>query len=255
MYRRQSRLESTSSVINNIKKFKKVSSGAGKIGQKPKSSALKTNAGIKKEKEKKSCDKAQTNKIHFHEDVPEEVQNFIKRISCQEPREHQDQDSDSNLLNIQDERLSRRMSLPISEPDDDIYPGSRKSSIPVIVTSDYAPNNLSNNDYDRLKQVESKNYLTSLSKNLFHWKDTRFTEYEIVQLWTTFKKEFPNGRINRQQLHDLIKMIFPRGVPDLFIENIFRIFDPRYNGYIRFTDLLIAFSMSMKGSGNQDNLS
>ena len=161
MYRRQTRLESTSSVINNIKKFKKVSSGAGKIGQKPKSSALKTNAGIKKEKEKKSCDKAQTNKIHFHEDVPEEVQNFIKRISCQEPREHQDQDCDPNLLNIQDERLSRRMSLPISEPDDDIYPGSRKSSIPVIVTSDYAPNNLSNNDYDRLKQVKSKNYFTS----------------------------------------------------------------------------------------------
>ena len=124
-----------------------------------------------------------------------------------------------------------RMSLPVSGSDDELYPVSRKSSIPVIVTADYAPNNLSNNDYDKLKQ------------------DTRFTEYEIVQLWTTFKKEFPNGRINRQQLHDLIKMIFPRGVPDLFIENIFRIFDPRYNGFIRFTDLLIAFSMSMKGSG------
>ena len=44
-------------------------------------------------------------------------------------------------------------------------------------------------------------------------------------------------------------MIFPRGVPDLFIDNIFRIFDPGYNGFIRFTDLLIAFSMSMKGTG------
>ena len=35
----------------------------------------------------------------------------------------------------------------------------------------------------------------------------------------------------------------------MFIENIFRIFDPSYNGHIRFTDLLIAFSMSMKGTG------
>ena len=30
---------------------------------------------------------------------------------------------------------------------------------------------------------------------------------------------------------------------------MFRIFDPGYNGSIRFTDLLIAFSMSMKGTG------
>lgn len=35
----------------------------------------------------------------------------------------------------------------------------------------------------------------------------------------------------------------------MFIENMFRIFDPSYNGNIRFTDLLIAFSMSMKGTG------
>ena len=88
------------------------------------------------------------------------------------------------------------------------------------------------------------------TKTVFNIQDTRFSEFEIVQLWSTFKKEFPNGRINKQQLKDLIKMIFPRGVPDLFIDNIFRIFDPGYNGFIRFTDLLIAFSMSMKGTGN-----
>ena len=70
-----------------------------------------------------------------------------------------------------------------------------------------------------------------------------------MQLWSTFKRDFPNGRINKQQLRDLIKKTFPRGVPDLFVDNIFRIFDPGYNGFIRFTDLLIAFSMSMKGTG------
>ena len=65
-------------------------------------------------------------------------------------------------------------------------------------------------------------------------QDTRFTEYEIVQLWTTFKKEFPKGKINKRQLRDLIKVIFPRGAPDLFVDNIFRIFDPGFNGSIRF---------------------
>ena len=40
-----------------------------------------------------------------------------------------------------------------------------------------------------------------------------------------------------------------RSVPEVVVENIFRIFDPQLSGSIRFTDLLIAFSMSMKGSG------
>ena len=35
------------------------------------------------------------------------------------------------------------------------------------------------------------------------------------------------------------------------MDNIFRIFDPHLSGSIRFTDLLIAFSMSMKGSGEE----
>ena len=35
----------------------------------------------------------------------------------------------------------------------------------------------------------------------------------------------------------------------MVVDNIFRIFDPHLSGSIRFTELLIAFSMSMKGSG------
>ena len=42
---------------------------------------------------------------------------------------------------------------------------------------------------------------------------------------------------------------FSRSSNDLVVENIFRIFDPYRTESIRFTDLLIAFSMSMKGSG------
>ena len=38
----------------------------------------------------------------------------------------------------------------------------------------------------------------------------------------------------------------------MVLENIFRIFDPHLSGSIRFTDLLIAFSMSIKGSGEMD---
>ena len=42
------------------------------------------------------------------------------------------------------------------------------------------------------------------------FQDTRFTEYEIVQLWTTFQRDFPSGKINRVQITQLIKNVFPK---------------------------------------------
>ena len=184
--------------------------------------------------------------IHFHPDVPEQVQEFIKRISS---------DSKQNEKKVENSVPARLPSSgeDFSSADDSDIPGSlsRKPSVQVIVTTEFTPNYLSNADYDKLKEVEDSK--CSLHGVLLSWEylqDTRFTEFEIVQLWQSFKRDFPNGKINKNQLRELMKVIFPRGqVPDLFIENIFRVFDPRYNGAIRFTDLLIAFSMSMKGTG------
>ena len=42
------------------------------------------------------------------------------------------------------------------------------------------------------------------------FQDTRFTEYEIVQLWSTFRRDFPSGKINRVQITQLIKNVFPK---------------------------------------------
>ena len=41
-------------------------------------------------------------------------------------------------------------------------------------------------------------------------QSTRFTEYEIVQLWNSFKQDFPSGKINRNQLTQLVRKVFPR---------------------------------------------
>ena len=92
-------------------------------------------------------------KIHFHQDVPEEVQAFIKRISSEPADINKSPHSDPNLLDVKDKRQSRRVSLPCTEDEEDLVDLSRKSSIPVIVTADYSPNNLTNKDYDKLKQV------------------------------------------------------------------------------------------------------
>lgn len=108
----------------------------------------------KPEKDKKKVLNSRVNsKIHFHQDVPEEVQAFIKRISSEPDDINKSLKSDPNLLDVKEKRQSRRVSLPCTESEEDLMDISRKSSIPVIVTADYSPNNLSNKDYDKLKQV------------------------------------------------------------------------------------------------------
>ena len=106
-------------------------------------------------------------KIHFNDDVPGEVQDFIKKISTLEPEISplRDQPEDQNLLEVKDQRLSRRVSLPCSDSEDELVSVSRKPSIHVIVTADYSPNNLSNNDYDKLKQVNSRIWDFSFKDN------------------------------------------------------------------------------------------
>ena len=39
---------------------------------------------------------------------------------------------------------------------------------------------------------------------------SRFTEYEIVQMWNNFKVDFPTGFINRAQLAQMMKRVFPK---------------------------------------------
>ena len=199
MYKKQIKPTKTSGSVIKLKKNPKNSNSA----------KCAESVGIKQKNESTEASKDNEKLSHFHKDVPEHVQEFIKRISSVEapPGENQMENSVSP-------------SLPTPwEATEDISCGlSGKSSVQVIVTTEFSPNCLTNSDYDKLKE------------------DTRFTEFEIVQLWQTFKRDFPNGRINKNQLREMIKMIFPRGnVPDqtLFIENIFRVFDPRYNGFIR----------------------
>ena len=38
----------------------------------------------------------------------------------------------------------------------------------------------------------------------------KFTGLEIMSLWNSFKKDFPEGEINRSQMNQLVKDIFPR---------------------------------------------
>ena len=88
----------------------------------------------------------------------------------------------------------------------------------------------------------------------------------MINLWNSFHIDFPDDTINRLQMTELVRRIFPRFLKndpykrssfDLFrcnaevvIGNLFKVFDPENTGSVVPTELLVAFSMSMKGSVN-----
>ena len=87
-------------------------------------------------------------KIHLNSDVPEEVQQFIKSIS-KATRTKSESSSDPKFLGVNKTKVKRLPNLKSGET----VQSSRKANVQVIITTDYEPNNLSNVDYDRLKQV------------------------------------------------------------------------------------------------------
>ena len=119
--------------------------------EKPWEKPLKQTLGRRKETKTQDSneeDYAVIAKIHLNSEVPEEVQQFIKSIS-KEPKTKSESTSELNLLQVKKTKVKR---LPNSKSGDKVQ-SSRRASVQVIITTDYEPNNLSNVDYDRLKQV------------------------------------------------------------------------------------------------------
>ena len=88
---------------------------------------------------------------------------------------------------------------------------------------------------------------------------------EVINLWNTFQIDFTEDTINKLQMTEIIKRIFPRQIhfshyilnfyfvhfrcnAEVVIGNLFKVFDPENSGSVVPTELLVAFSMSMKGS-------
>jgi len=68
-----------------------------------------------------------------------------------------------------------------------------------------------------------------------------------MTLWNSFKIDFPEDRINKIQLNELVAQLFPKCNAEVVIENLFKVFGTQ----VVPTELLMAFSMSMKGSVEQ----
>ena len=156
------------------------------------------------EEEEKEAEYLVNPNLHLNSDVPETVQDFIRSISRTGLTDEKETSSKKMLeeKKRKGRRPCRRGSVAKEEID-------RKPSVEVIITGEYEPEKLSNREYDRLKKVQELKHMQSMCE-CECFQDTRFTEYEIVQLWSTFRRDFPSGKINRVQITQLIKNVFPK---------------------------------------------
>ena len=91
-------------------------------------------------------------------------------------------------------------SISIKPLDDEDTKGAVKKKISKTKTEE-----------DKPKQVDFR--FESSSVFMFPCSQPYvFTEMEVVNLWNTFKLDFPEDSINKLQMTELVKRIFPRFV-------------------------------------------
>ena len=74
------------------------------------------------------------------------------------------------------------------------------------------------------------------------------TDKEIVELWSTFKVGFPEGKLSKPQIMEVVRKVFPRCDADIVLRNIFRALDADNSGKISPRDLMLTFTMAMTGT-------
>ena len=64
--------------------------------------------------------------------------------------------------------------------------------------------------------------------------------------YNLFLKQNKN-QLNKKKFNEVYKVFYPHGKPDKFGSLVFKVFDVDNSGFIEFTDLLIAISITAQG--------
>ena len=75
-------------------------------------------------------------------------------------------------------------------------------------------------------------------------KSTKFTRDEILEWHVEFLRDYPSGRMNKNEFSQFYKQFQPSLTSESFCKNIFRIFDRNSNGYIEFPELMFSISLT-----------
>jgi len=78
---------------------------------------------------------------------------------------------------------------------------------------------------------------------------THFDAKELKAMYKQFKKETPNGAINKDQFKEVMRQM---GVVDSFLQDlIFNVFDENKDGTINFQEFVTALSVMTRGDPNE----
>lgn len=102
----------------------------------------------------------------------------------------------------------------------------------------------------RRSSLAPKSQSTKLSGDDIEYlrKNTRYDEKEIKEWYKGFKADCPDGILDKTQVLDMYSMILPAGNANVFVDQIFRIFDKDGNGSIDFKEFMMATDMTASGS-------
>ncbi|KAK2830831.1 hypothetical protein Q5P01_018762 [Channa striata] len=87
----------------------------------------------------------------------------------------------------------------------------------------------------------SKEILEDLKLN------TKFSETEIAQWYSNFKRQCPTGRISKEEFQTIYSKFFPESEANTYAEHVFRSFDTNDDGTLDFKEYIIALHMTSTG--------
>jgi Ca2+-binding EF-hand superfamily protein len=82
-------------------------------------------------------------------------------------------------------------------------------------------------------------------------KGTKYTTKELQDFFKKFKKDYPDGKINKQQFVKLYQNMFETdddGDATEFCGHVFRQYDTDHNGFIDFREYVTTLSIASKGT-------
>jgi len=82
----------------------------------------------------------------------------------------------------------------------------------------------------------------------FLTENTRYSSQEVLDWFSSFKKDCPTGKLGPGQFIDMYSKFFPSGDSEAFCEHVFRLFDTDKNGVVDFKEFLLAIDVSSSSS-------
>lgn len=80
---------------------------------------------------------------------------------------------------------------------------------------------------------------------------THLSQEDILTFHKEFLKEYPKGKLTKEDLGKLYKKTFPDGNPDQVVNELFRVYDMDKSGTIDFREFLAGLGVMSKGSEDE----